>query len=438
MVESKDTSTISSTEDATQTENASRELPRTVAQGASWVVCDEWRTAILNGDAPQWFELENDHRATLLKRGAGRSVWRVKLPSCTVYAKVFQPITIVDRVLRNYITKPAKREWKILRRANAMNVPCILGIAFGQKRRELDGSIVLTLAADPCESILDAWLRTRAEDLRTRRQARIELIDRAARLFALAHDKGFVHLDCHPRNILVLAERGEFGDMLFADAHPSKIYPEPSPTQYAATPIAQLDQSFHRIASRSDRFRFLRCYLTRRRHICATGDRRTETKRWARSIARERSSHAKRLANKRDRRVWRNGKYFSTFAVGNGWVATMVLKHERRHVFPERDVADRTVEQWRDILPIAIKNNEYSAKELSALQPVRFCRQPSGGLLKMLKWALLGTPHWREFLECHKHRHRDGNAPLVLGYARKRRFGFTTETVLVLPGIGVP
>ncbi len=68
-----------------------------------------------------------------------------------------------------------------------------------------------------------------------------------------------------------------------------------------------------------------------------------------RGISQAVQGQAIRLAWQRDRRLRGDQKYFATLSIGDGWRAGVVLTLERRHLFPEVGLQDRTEAQWRAV-----------------------------------------------------------------------------------------
>jgi hypothetical protein len=198
-----------------------------------------------------------------------------------------------------------------------------------------------------------------------------------------------------------------------------------------------LDQYFHRVATRTERLRFLRSYLNAL-HATENGrDERLMEHRLVPEILHERARHALRLARRRDQRIWRKGKYFTTFELakdsGRRLRATVVVDLERRHLFPEPETPDRSEPEWRNILGAFIgePDNTKIARELTrhgmqceTMQPANFFQR--------LKWILFGSPHRRAFARAHQLRHRDIRAPLLLAYVEERS-GAIQRTHLIYP-----
>jgi hypothetical protein len=156
-------------------------------------------------------------------------------------------------------------------------------------------------------------------------------------------------------------------------------------------------------------------------------------RRFLSSITEARIQGSGRLARHWDRRLRRTGKYFATFDLGDGWRARAVLALERRHVFPEPGVPDRTIAQWRSLLGRVIERWPEVVQGTQPLDHQGFGVEVDhiGSLPKRLL-ALVGRPpQFREFEACHRLRHRDIAADLVLAYAEHRTGGLVDMTLLL-------
>lgn len=345
--------------------------------------------------SPDWFQLENEPSARLLKEGHDRKTWHIQAMDGGFIVKVFERprrwASVVTALL-----DPARREHRALRRAMERGVPVSRPVSCLIDHRR--GRSVLIIEAVPgAESLIQAWTRQPSNYRRT-------LTSIVARALGNAHEQGVLHADLHPENMLIHELRGDPAvsliDMLGARFHSRAVAFE-----QAVDSLAQLDQSFHRIATRSERLRFLRGYLRSR----GLGD--DHWKAWAGGVLSSRRHLAERLARQRDRRLRRNGKYFATIQLGDRRRATMALELERRHLFPEPDVPDRTVEDWRREMA-AIREGESKSLTIEKFR--------ASGNAEGLAWRILGSPARKAFEEAHRRRHRDEPAELILGFVEQR------------------
>jgi hypothetical protein len=123
--------------------------------------------------------------------------------------------------------------------------------------------------------------------------------------------------------------------------------------------------------------------------------------------------------------------------VGNGWTATVALKLERRHTFPEVNVADRSCADWAEIfksLPTVRRGAETTVGVLDDGN-IRYHLSRPASLVSRICCTFAGTPQRRSFEQSHKLRHRDLPAELILGYATHRTASLIDATALIMPVI---
>jgi hypothetical protein len=151
------------------------------------------------------------------------------------------------------------------------------------------------------------------------------------------------------------------------------------------------------------------------------------------SIARARATHAAALARQRDRRILRNGKYFTTITLGDGWKGTFVLQLERRHAFPEPAVPDRSEHDWRNLLQAVFMSDGWQRNDDTlAVHGVYVERARPIGIRARMFWSLIRSPQRKEFIRSHRRRHRDIANELILACLEHRSAaGLIDESILV-------
>ncbi|MFQ5414570.1 MAG: lipopolysaccharide kinase InaA family protein [Phycisphaerae bacterium] len=450
---------------------------------------DDWRERMLDDGAPDWFALERAPDAVNVKRGHGRACWRVRLRDGSVcYAKVWAPPRRLDRLRRVIAGAPAEREWRLLVSARCRGVPVILPVAVGACAAT-GRSVLVTRGFAPPTRLTQLWQDAIDAGCERRRDA-MAVIDAVARLLAVGHLRGFAHQDGHPGNMLARFNGAGGVEAVFVDVHAARLTGHRTARRLMVRALAQLDQYFHRSASRTDRLRFLCAYLS---HIAANdlaivdaaeppsgangpptpdaaaphatpskpgrrpsasvvpthapsatgGPRdphdvdadppRIERRRWVAEVLAARAAQRGRLARRWDRRLRRHGKYFERVRPGDGWTATVALELQRRHVFPEPHVPDRTANAWRDALAILVA-------DAARASPSEVCRRVAGvaahvqcprTVAQRVRWTLVGSPARRDFERAHRARHRDVPAPLWLGFAEHRSHGLIDRALLL-------
>ncbi len=413
-----------------------------------WRIRSRWQKSLFqrahpddpnHPDTLDWFNPEGDPRATLVKRGYRRSVWRIELGSDTVYAKIVAPKanSIASKVRQTLGKTASHREWRVCVAGMRRGVPVVRPVAFGVRGGPLPATVLITEAFENAKELSAAWSVAIAEqDPNTRHDRIKKLTNAVADLYANAHRAGFVHQDGHPGNILV-ADKDRDQQARFADTTDAILTAGRPPWIQIIRSLAHLDQSMKRVATRTQRLRFVKDYLD-----CLLRASQSDlneiwaTHRMVPAIFAQEAIHAASLARQRDRRIARVGRYFTRIALGGGWRATVVLDLERRHVFPEQGTPDFAETRWRKLLA-GIDNDENGIQTVrTRLAEAGLSVQTSsaGGFLAALRWRAIGSRAWRLFFRCHALRHRDISAPLTLACLEHRNtLGGVDRTLLIYP-----
>lgn len=393
------------------------------AAGGQWLIEAAWRVVLLDGTPPDWFALETDSRATRVKTGRDRATWRVTIGHRQVYAKVFDDRGGPRSLLSRLTGSTAHREWKPSRRALHRGVPIAPVLALGRSADAPRRSVLIVQGIAAASTLIDAWrdevVAETAGDRRRRTAAR--LIDAAARLWALAHQRGFVHGDGHPGNVLVATEPDGVVRAVFIDARQSRLFRGPVDQRRSVQSLAEAGQAFERVATRTERLRFLRQYLRRRfadGRVPRAVDR-ARLKEWAFLLAKSSRSHRDRLIRRRDRRLRGDGVYFARVRLRDGWRGIVCLKLARRQVFSDAKVPDRTLADWERILRNWQARPE-GAAELAQSGIVVEEIERADSLLESFRWRVQGSPCRGAFLSAHRKRHSDAPGPLPVGWLERR------------------
>jgi len=403
---------------------------------ARWQIRETWHEVLLGPEAPDWFALEGVPDAAPVKAGEARATWRVTCAGRTVFAKVADHGHLMHRLKHHLVGDALEREWRTSLRAELRGIPVTRSLALGIKDGDAPRVALLSEGSPGALRLLEAW----AKDVETagngeRRIAAAQLIDAVARLFASAHERGFVHGDAHPNNVLMCGDPKGQRQGFFVDVHSAKLTRRPPSLRRSLRALAQLDQYFHRRATRTERLRFLKGYLAQRPSLTEPRAHRTSTRKLLATLRQASISHAERLARTRDRRLRGKGAYFATLGLNGGWEVTVVLRLERRHVYPESDVPDRTPPTWRALLdPLTRRLWDVPPTEVTLPEDgLRIERTRIDGFWLRLLTTLQGSEHRSAFERCHRQRHRDLRNELILGYAEHRIRGLVDASMLIRP-----
>jgi len=183
--------------------------------------------------------------------------------------------------------------------------------------------------------------------------------------------------------------------------------------------------------------RFLRAYLSYRQELDADTRTLCSLRTLALKVVDASLRHRAKQAVRWDRRLRHNGKYFARIRLADGWTARVALRLERRHVFPEVTIPDRTETDWRRILHGLLRHAGFdkdpSKPDGIVVEGVAAGPSMAAGFLQRLEWTLRGSRASRRFQQCHRLRHRDRANPLILGVVEHRTGGLIDRTLLLIP-----
>jgi tRNA A-37 threonylcarbamoyl transferase component Bud32 len=193
--------------------------------------------------------------------------------------------------------------------------------------------LLVAQAIEPAQPLSDFWLQLQSdEDVARRRRDVSQLTELLAEMIARAHQAGFEHLDMHAANILVQPLGPRRYRTVFVDLQVARRG-VPLSDWAVVRNLAQLNQWFYKHSSASDRLRFLRAYLRWRNEFeTAFEPARPLGLDFAQLVAALKVAaerHARRLGAQRDRRITRNGRYFTRIRLPGGWrgMAVLSCKH---------------------------------------------------------------------------------------------------------------
>lgn len=396
-----------------------------------------------------WHALETCPAAARVKVAENRDVWRIDLPGQTIYAKCYRSQGLLKRMVERVRGLAAQREWMALRQAAAIGVlaPEALAYATAASARGFYSALLIT-AAMPADalSLEQAWLAAQATSepqVMHRRKGR--LIEGLAELIARAHVGGLFHHDLHVGNILIFPHNGSVTAAMI-DLHNTRRCKGLALSGVRGN-LVQLNQWFARHASRTERLRFLKTYCRRLRAMTGTVDVDSgpySHKELARHVLAVSRRYAAKLYTKRDRRILKQNKYFSTVRLEGGWTARVALdiKHGRPYEHPRHDLPDKTT--WRELIAdpaVALTSQTVRVLKDSSTRRVVRVDLPFGGVGwtivakherggSLLQWLLGRNPLKQEFITGWKCLHRE--LPVALPLAILSRGGPSRQESILL------
>ncbi len=290
--------------------------------GMQGEVVAEWREAILGGDGLPVQRWLREGRATAVKRGAGRTVYRVDLPHRSFFVKHLRDAGLLRSVKALFRTDACRREFDKARELARRHVPAVIPIALGlQKRGWWGKESFLVTEAVPAACSLDEYV----DDLLPRlpHPQRVfawrRLLDAAAQLCAAAHEGGVFHDDLHGGNILVrrataalephyetsTAADAVAAPQLFLVDLPGIRLTGPLDEARSRESLAMICAGFANRMSDADRVRFWRTYLAARPSLAVDDAWRS-----ACAVREAAVRHGRRIVRQRDKRAWADNRDF--------------------------------------------------------------------------------------------------------------------------------
>lgn len=421
--------------------------PTFKAAGFEWRCLPDYR-ALVESQQFNWLSLRESPGALRIKRNGHRDVWRIELPGEVVFAKRYRSESVVTRLKAMLRGPMSAMEWEVGHYAASNGIDAVLPVACGWKgpRTWSGPSLLITRGVPGAVPLCDYWLTVRDEPHRANAICRS-----TARLVARAHQCGFHHLDMHAGNIIVQTQQCGQPRPIFVDLHNVRIGRSVSPRDVVAN-LAQLNQWFRRHATRPQRLRFLRAYLSARDEFATAGQ---YARNWTidprelltilATVARR---HAEKLWAKRDRRSMRTGRYFARVRPASGWRghALLISKHPRTGSRASHETFE--IKQWRQWLSdptmwtdptcTDVLKDSHSAvvcrSRLALPQPLPvICKRPlARSTMKRLLYAIGPSRNMRAWRRANMLLNRDLPAAQPLAVVERRALGLIrTDSVLI-------
>ncbi|MCG3129504.1 MAG: hypothetical protein FLDDKLPJ_00237 [Phycisphaerae bacterium] len=409
---------------------------RIATAAARWLIADDAGFNPEEPGAPDWFHLDAEARVEVIKTSARRAVCRVAWGGRGVFVKAWRLGGASAALRRWFRLCPGRVEFLRTCAARRAGAPAVRPLAWGETGGSPRVFVLITESADPAKALRSAWEQLRAAAPRSVAAER-DLISAVAAAVARMHAGGVVHRDLHPRNVLVARNADGGWRVLILDWRSAKIRKSASSAARAAD-LVQLDQHFHRVASRAERLRFLRQYLRTLSPDDGPSERRVREREVLEALVPLVVRHRQRLARTRDRRLGGDDRYFAVIDAGGGWRGRVMLRDGRRHVLSRRLDAEPAIADWMLVLTHALaRASETDDAELVMPAPwgggLRCRVSVARSMVERLRWTLAGSPARSAFLNGHRARHRDLDVPLILAFAQRRTGALIDRAVTIEP-----
>jgi tRNA A-37 threonylcarbamoyl transferase component Bud32 len=395
----------------------------------------------------------------LVKQNAQRSVWRAVLGGAPYFLKYYLSGGW-SGVLRRLFRLPAcLAEWNSGIFALRAGIPAVrpagytTGLVCAGKRCAL----LVTEALEPAYPLNEFWRMVESDpDPRRRREDKEQLVELLGEMIARAHQAGLEHLDMHAANILVQPVGPRRYRTAFVDLHSARL-DVPVSDRAVVRNLVQLHQWFRKNSTIGDRLRFLRAYCRWRNEfeVCYPHGRRLDLsfEQLVAALARGTERHAERLGAQRDRRLWRDGRYFRRLRLPGGWRGMVFVRC--KHADGESRASSLVLETewWRQQLSQPLRwfgpessvcKESHSATVARALLPVGdgqlpvFVKRPRArNRLRALRLLLPPSRSARAWRTGHALLHRDIATARPLAYLERRAGPIILDSLLVteaLPG----
>ncbi len=303
-----------------------------------------------------WDNLESCPQADHVKVGDNREIWRIALTGRTIYAKCYRSPGPVKQAIERVRGAAAQREWRALQHAAAIGIqapqPVACAAAVTAGKGTFRALLITAAMPEGALSLEQAWRAAMDEpDPHVARRRKNVLTHALAELLARAHAGGLFHHDLHVGNVLIYRHNGSATAGMI-DLHNARLLQGVAPAGVRSN-LAQLNQWFARHASPSERVRFLTIYcrlLAARSPVAAASPDVYGVRSLAGYVREQARRYAARLYAKRDARIRKRNKYFTSLSLPGGWTARVALdiKHGRPYEHPLANLPDEG--QWRQVL----------------------------------------------------------------------------------------
>jgi len=252
-----------------------------------------------------------------VKQSPSRTVYRGEIDGKAIYLKHYHRKDLARRLARMLGYSYARTEMWFSSYLASRNIPATHSLAACCSP---GCEWLATLAIEPSETA-DIWQNRNLQQgqpgqLKVRRLT-IDL----ARTIARMHEAGVIHRDLHAGNIIIRSDTPD-PRCVIMDLHRMSKRPFLSRSARAMN-LAQLLHDRMDSTTRSERLRFLKHYL-------AASDVSGTLRGWQLMIDEFAQRHRRKLYSHRDKRIFRDNRYFSRIQLGDTWSGHVVLASKRR------------------------------------------------------------------------------------------------------------
>lgn len=410
------------------------------ADGRAWHLSPEGE-ALFGAIAPAYQRWLADGTAEVVKHGPHRTVYRVTLPTGTVYVKhcrINGPRAWAREVIR---PPKARLEFENASRLLALGIGAAVPLAWGSADSAWPGeSFLITrdlAPAIPFTEFVEERLPALEPDERCR--VRRQLARGLGRFMALLHDSGVTHPDPHPGNLLVELPPSLVPHFSLLDVH-AVTFRSPLSWAESRANLVLYNRWFQMHASASDRLRFWREYRLARQSLLAVSPEQSHRE----------AAEVERATRASNRRFWlaRTARYQGThrtiWKVRAGRVRGLAVRDLPEEFLRDlmRDPDAAFARPGTRILKQCVSST-VAELELSDGRAVILKRVNVRSALDPVKNLLRSSSVRRSWLMGHGLRERQLPTPLPLAMFHRRRAGlFPAEGYLltekVPDAIGLP
>ena len=273
----------------------------------------------------------------VVKTNPSRTVYRGRIGQAELFVKHFHRRSGLRAVLRFLGRSDCRRELALTRYLQAAGVATVPVLA---ARIGAEPEYLVSRAVWPSQPAEQWHAQQRAAGEAGARQVQKAIVA-LGNLLARMHAAGVVHHDLHCGNVLVRTDTDEPEPVLM-DLHRASRRRRLSRRAMTLN-LAQLFHDRHNFTTRTERLRFLACYLR-------AGNAPGTLRGWEFLVSYFGWRHRLKQYRHRDRRIFGRNKYFAPLEFGDGWRGHVVLGSKRALGGSKAAQCTFTEDDWREAL----------------------------------------------------------------------------------------